>query len=75
MKVRKIINKRFGKGSKVAGGLNAVISANVNEPGRNVTRVSSTQRIVQRGGRTVVHEERSSEAESSKPEPSQGDER
>ena len=37
------------------------VAANVNEPGRTHTSVSSKQRIVQRGGRTLVHEERTTE--------------
>ena len=57
MKVRKVLRKhlrRAGAGVDVAGDLNAVVAANVNEPG--TSRVSSRQRtrIVQRGGHTEV---------------------
>ncbi len=60
MKFKKIISKPFrheGEDASVAGGVNAVVSANVNEPGKSHTRVSSRQRIVQRNGRTEVFEE------------------
>ena len=54
MKVRKVIRKRIrqqGKGSQVDADINAVVAANVNEPGsRNVVR--SRSRIVQRSGRS-----------------------
>jgi hypothetical protein len=72
LKFRKIISKPFrheGKDASVAGGLNAVVSANVNEPGRSHTRVSSRQRIVQRNGRTEVFEEHhSSSSETDDPQ-------
>ena len=71
MKFRKIISKPFqqdGKDGSVAGGINAVVSANVNEPGKSHTRVSSRQRIVQRNGRTEVFEEHhSSSSETDNP--------
>jgi hypothetical protein len=59
MKLRKVIQKRLrrdGDGVSVAGGLNAVVSASVNEPGRSETSVHSRTRIVQRNGRTEVFE-------------------
>ena len=55
MKLRKVIQKQFRRdkdGASVAGGLNAVVSASVNEPGRSETSVRSHTRIVQRNGRT-----------------------
>jgi hypothetical protein len=61
MNVRKIINRRIrhsDDGVDVVGDINAVISANVNEP-RGSSHVSSKQRIVQPGGRTTVTEETS----------------
>lgn len=64
VKIRKVVNRRFARRagrSTVAGAVNAVVAANVKERGASHTRVSSRQRIVQRGGRTVVAEERSSE--------------
>jgi len=48
MKIRKVIRRRLGD----SGAVNAVVAANVNEPGPSVVRVSSKQRIVQRSGRT-----------------------
>jgi hypothetical protein len=51
MKVRKVIRRelRHGEpGINVAGDVNAVVAANVNEPGESHTSVSSRQRIVQR---------------------------
>ena len=65
MKLRKVVNRRFAKRagrSTVAGAVNAVFAANVNERSASSTRASSRQRIVQRGGRTVVTDEGSSEA-------------
>lgn len=54
MKVRKVIRKRIrqqGRRSQVNADINAVVAANVNEPGsRNVVR--SRSRIVQRSGRS-----------------------
>jgi hypothetical protein len=50
MKIRKRIRKEVKtrrRGVDVAGGVNAVVSANVNEPGKS-QRVESKQRIVQR---------------------------
>ena len=62
MKIRKVIRKRIdrqGKGVNVAGGVQGVVSANVNDPKGSVNRVSSKQRVrvVQKDGRTEVHEE------------------
>jgi hypothetical protein len=60
MKLRKVIKRtiRHSKdGVNVAGGLNAVVNANVNEPGEASTHVESTTRIVQRNGRTEVFEQ------------------
>jgi hypothetical protein len=62
MKVRKVIRKRMkdgGKGVRTAGGVHGVVAANVNEPPGSVNRVSSKSRVkvVQKGGRTEVHEE------------------
>lgn len=60
MKVRKVVRKEIdhdSDGARVTGGVNAVIAANVNEPGPNHTRVSSRQRIVQTSGKTTVTEE------------------
>ena len=67
MKIRKVIQKQLrgaGEGKGTVGSVNAAIAANVNEPGHSHTHVSSKQRIVQRGGRTVVHEERTTEGRS-----------
>ena len=64
MRISKLIQRRIRKqaeGVDVVGDLNAAISANVGERGAN-TRTSSSQRIVQRSGRTVV----SSETDTSK---------
>lgn len=64
MKIRKVIRRTLkdegNDGVNVAGSINAVVSANVNEPGSQSTHVSSHQRIVQRNGRTEVWEERHS---------------
>jgi hypothetical protein len=61
MKIRKIISKAVDEsrdGVSTVGGVNAVVSANVGEPGgRTVSRVSSRQRVVQRQGRTTRIEE------------------
>lgn len=60
MNLRKVIQRtlRHGKdGVTVAGGLNAVVNANVNEPGESRTSVRSRTRIVQRNGRTEVFEQ------------------
>ena len=47
MKVRKVIRRNLrhsDKGVSIAGDVNAVIAANVNEPGSSHVSVSSTQR-------------------------------
>jgi hypothetical protein len=54
---RETIRKTIRRGG-VAADVNAVIAAKVGEPGLTHTHVSSKQRIVQRGGRTEVYEER-----------------
>jgi hypothetical protein len=61
MKVRKLFKKSLRHEDddvQMAGSVNAVVSANVNEPGSRV-RASSRQRqrIVQREGRTIVESE------------------
>jgi hypothetical protein len=60
MRFQEVIAKairRSGRHGSVAGSVNAVVSANVGEPGRTRTTVSSRQRVVQRNGRTVVTSE------------------
>jgi hypothetical protein len=59
VKLRKVIQRRIQKnadGVSAAGAINAVVSANVNEPGTTQTSVRSSTRIVQRNGRTEVFE-------------------
>ncbi len=61
MKLRKIISKqikRQGDGVNVAGDVNAVVAANVNEQSASTNAVSrrTRTRIVQRGGKTEVAE-------------------
>ena len=60
MNLRKVIEKSFrreGRGTNVAGGVDAVVSANVGEPGsRSHLSSRSRRRIVQKGGRTIVDE-------------------
>ena len=59
VKLRKVIQRRIraeADGVSAAGGIDAVVSANVNEPGSNQTSVRSKTRIVQRNGRTEVFE-------------------
>ncbi len=54
MRIRKVINEPIDverDGVNIAGGVNAVVAANVNEPG-STTSVSSRQRIVQRSKRS-----------------------
>jgi hypothetical protein len=63
MRFRKVVNKTVSEGdesSNVAGGINAVVAANINEPNSKMS-VSSRQRrrIVQRSGKTIVNEESS----------------
>jgi hypothetical protein len=60
MQLRKVIEKRLrheARGVNLAGGVNAVVSANVNETGRAATRVSSREHIVQRSGRAGVFDD------------------
>jgi hypothetical protein len=58
MEIRKIVRKTFrDKAGGVTGAVNAAIAANVDEPARSHTHVSSRQRVVHRSGRTEVHEE------------------
>jgi hypothetical protein len=58
--LRKIIAKRFERtrdGINVAGDVNAVVSANVDEPSStNAASRRTRTRIVQRSGRTAVSE-------------------
>jgi hypothetical protein len=71
VRFRRVINKAFkraGEGSAAAGGVNAVVSANVNERGRSVTRVSSSQRIVQRSGRNKAGDRRAKQGKTRKEE-------
>ena len=59
MKLRKVIHRQIRQnadGVSVAGGLDAVVAASVNEPGETQTSVRSKTRIVQRNGRTEVFE-------------------
>ncbi len=51
MKFRKVLRAKLdheGDGVNIAGGVHAVIAANVNEPGPQRTRVSSKHRVVQK---------------------------
>jgi hypothetical protein len=60
MRFSKLIQRRIrrqGKGVDLVGDVNAAIAGNVGERG-GTTRTSSSQRIVQRSGRTVVSETR-----------------
>ncbi len=71
MKLRRVIQKqlrRDGDDVTVAGGLNAVVSASVNEPGETRTSVTTSTRIVQRNGQTEVFETESHD-DSGKEEP------
>jgi hypothetical protein len=59
VKLRKVIQQRIRKdadGVSLAGGIDAVVSANVNEPGTTRTSRRTKTRIVQRNGRTEVFE-------------------
>jgi hypothetical protein len=61
MKIRRIIKKSMSGGdekSNVAGGVNAVVAANINEP-KSKMSVSTRQRkrIIQRSGKTIMDEE------------------
>ena len=60
MKIEKVVRKRLegkGDGVDIAGALNVAVAANVNEKGSSRSSISTRQRIVQRGGETVVSEE------------------
>jgi len=62
----KIISRRIrhkGEGVDLVGDVNAAIAANIGEPGSS-THVSSSQRVVQRSGRTR-RETQSTETEQS----------
>jgi hypothetical protein len=66
VKIKKVVQKKLdhdADGVRVAGTVNAVISASINEPGTSATSVSSRQRIVQRKGKTTVEEETKGEVE------------
>ncbi len=59
VKLLKVIKRQIRSerdGVTVAGNIDAVVSANVNEPGTTKTSVRSSTRIVQRNGRTEVFE-------------------
>ena len=62
MDIRKLIERKIKEAkdspnTNVAGGVNAVVNANVGERGKRThTSVSSKRRVVQRGGRTIVDE-------------------
>jgi hypothetical protein len=59
MNVRKLIQRRIRskeKGVDLFADVNAAIAANVGETGSSSTHVSSSQRIVQKDGETVVSE-------------------
>ncbi|HEX6348037.1 MAG TPA: hypothetical protein VF160_01450 [Candidatus Dormibacteraeota bacterium] len=54
MRIRKVIDKKIRsrrEGVNVAGDIQGVIAANVNEPGMTVVSSTSHNRIVQRSGR------------------------
>ena len=62
MNVRKIIQKRIrhrSGGVNVAADVNAAVAGNVSHGEGTQTNISSHQRVVQRDGRTVVSESRS----------------
>jgi hypothetical protein len=67
--IRKIIQRRIrsqGDGVNASGDVSAVISANVGTgSSRSHVSTRSTQRIVQRSGRTHVSEERETKREGS----------
>ena len=58
MGFRKIVNKPINyrrKGVNVTGGINAVIAGNTDERGNSThVRSSSRNRVIQRGGQTIV---------------------
>lgn len=59
--IRRRIRERLG-GVDVVGDVDAAVAANVGERGAT-TRASSSHRVVQRSGRTVVAESRTPEDE------------
>ena len=68
-KFRKVINEPIEideDGVTVRGGINAAISANINEKGSSHVLSKQRVKVVQRGGRTEVfeHESHDDEAES-----------
>jgi len=66
MKIRKVIRRRIqggADGTTVAGIVQAVVSANVGEPGTTATNVHTRTKIVQRDGRTEVFETESDSPE------------
>lgn len=68
MRIKKVFNKKLEGGEEgvsVAGGINAAVAANVNEPGPTSTSVKTRQRIVQKNGKTVIHESETREEEGS----------
>lgn len=74
MKVRKLIQERIrhsGEGVNVVGDVNAAIAANVNEPGRTHTHVSTRQRVVERssGGQAPRHQSGKNSEEGQKEAP------
>ena len=57
MRIRKVLRKPITideDGLQVSGGIHAVISANVNEPGNTSATSSQRVRIVQRAGKSRV---------------------
>jgi hypothetical protein len=61
MNIRKLISRQIrgdDDGVNVAADVNAVFAANVNEGSPSTNKVSrhTRTRVVQRGGKTVVHE-------------------
>ena len=66
MRIRKIVQRRVrgqGDGVNVAADVNAAVIGSVNESGAAHTKASSSQRLVQRNGRTVVSESRTTTSE------------
>jgi hypothetical protein len=61
MRIRKVIQKRIehqSDGLNVAGSVNGAISANLNESGSSTQlRTRSSNRIIQRGGKTEIFSE------------------
>ncbi|TMF89466.1 MAG: hypothetical protein E6I08_04635 [Chloroflexi bacterium] len=54
MRIRKVIDRKIRsqrEGLNVAGDIQGVIAANINEPGTTVVSSTSHNRIVQRSGR------------------------